>query len=161
MNMQPSISRRPADGFSLVEVLVTLVITAVGLLGLAGMQNLSLKTSYGSYLRTNANNMAYDIADRMRANRDAALGGRYNIAFGNTPGIGGVAGNDLKDWLDAVETTLPEGEASVTVQSDGHARVRIRWLDNRDKSEKSNADTGKSGPDIADEHNVFNLRTQL
>lgn len=116
----------------MIEVLVTLVVVSVGLLGLAGLQNVSLKNTYSSYLMTNASNMAYDLSDRMRANRTAALGGRYNRNFGDgMPNIGGVAGNDLTAWLNAIQNTLPEGDGAVTVGPEGTALIQIRWLDNR------------------------------
>ncbi|WP_425531315.1 type IV pilus modification PilV family protein, partial [Metallibacterium scheffleri] len=43
---------RPARGFSLVEVLVALIVVAVGLLGIAKMQALLLADTGVSRLRT-------------------------------------------------------------------------------------------------------------
>lgn len=55
-------------GFTLVEVLVAVVVLAVGLLGLAGLQASSLGNNQSAYTRSLATQLAYDIADRMRAN---------------------------------------------------------------------------------------------
>ncbi|MGH8524508.1 MAG: type IV pilus modification protein PilV, partial [Gammaproteobacteria bacterium] len=55
-------------GFSMLEVLITLFILSVGLLGLAAMQAEGLKTSSGSLLRSKAVVAVADITDRMRAN---------------------------------------------------------------------------------------------
>jgi type IV pilus assembly protein PilV len=150
---------RSIRGVSLIEVLVTVVVLSVGLLGLASMQSLSVKNTYSSYLMTNADNMANDIADRMRANREAALGGRYNIDFGNESKIGGVAGDDLSAWLDAIEATMPEGEANIRVRADGSARIRIRWLKNRNKTQTERTDNG--APKDVSEHTTFSMRTQI
>jgi len=71
---QPSTSK----GFSLIEVLVTLVIVIVGLLGLASLMLKGLQTNASSQLRTVAVSQAYDIADRMRANVVGVRAGNYD-----------------------------------------------------------------------------------
>lgn len=58
------------SGFTLVEVLVTVVILAIGLLGLAGLQVNGLLHNTTAYERSQAIFLAYDIIDRMRANRE-------------------------------------------------------------------------------------------
>jgi type IV pilus assembly protein PilV len=68
------IKKRLQKGFTLIEVLVTLFILAIGLLGLAGLLFEGMRNNQGSYLRTQASIMAYDMADRMRANSDQASG---------------------------------------------------------------------------------------
>lgn len=55
-------------GFTLIEVLVAMVILAVGLLGLASMQVLALKDNKDAYLLSQANFLAYEMNDRIRAN---------------------------------------------------------------------------------------------
>ena len=55
-------------GFTLVEVLVAMVILAIGLLGLASLQAIALKDNQDAYLRSQANLLAYEMNDRMRAN---------------------------------------------------------------------------------------------
>jgi len=145
-------SLRRRRGVTLVEMLVALLVISIGLLGLAGLQNVSLQYNHSSYLRTNANNLAYDIADRMRANRDAARNGQYNISFGATPSGGGVVGNDLQEWISAIETTLPDGQGEIEVQGDDRiTTIRIRWLDNRN-AEDTDAENGLV---------TFTLRTRL
>jgi type IV pilus assembly protein PilV len=63
------------QGFTLIEILVTMFILAVGLLGLASLLVDGMKNNQGAYLRTQASILAYDMADRMRANRTQATGG--------------------------------------------------------------------------------------
>jgi len=55
-------------GFSLIEVLVSVLIMAVGILGVAGMQVLSLQQNRNALLRDQALQAGNDILDRMRAN---------------------------------------------------------------------------------------------
>ncbi|MFC1542824.1 type IV pilus modification protein PilV [Pseudomonadota bacterium] len=56
-------------GFSLIEVMVALIVLSVGLLGLAGLQSASLRSTYSSYVRTQAGIAAMEMAERMRANK--------------------------------------------------------------------------------------------
>jgi type IV pilus assembly protein PilV len=76
------VARRDA-GFSLIEILITLVVLSVGLLGLAALHAESLRSSRSAYLRTKAVGLASDMADRMRANRPGALAGDYISATGD------------------------------------------------------------------------------
>ncbi|RLA09507.1 MAG: type IV pilus modification protein PilV, partial [Gammaproteobacteria bacterium] len=57
-----------ARGFTLIEVMVTLLILSVGLLGLAGMIGQSLRFNQGGYTRSQSTFLAYEIIDAMRAN---------------------------------------------------------------------------------------------
>src|SRR5687768_7965049 len=70
-----------SDGMSLIEVLVTLVIISVGLLGVAALQLATVRNNYDAFVRSQAAVLAGDVLDRMRANRRAALNGDYRINF--------------------------------------------------------------------------------
>jgi type IV pilus assembly protein PilV len=77
-------------GFNMVEVLVTLAILSVGLLGVAALQSIGIRFNQQSYQRTQAVFQAYDILDRMRANWkcvDASPACAYdNVVIGTIPG---------------------------------------------------------------------------
>ena len=60
--------KRKNRGFSLIEVLVSVVIMSVGILGVAGLQVLSLQQNRSSMMRAEALQLGNDILDRMRAN---------------------------------------------------------------------------------------------
>src|SRR3954468_10503669 len=108
--MQDAIHRALRErGFTLVEALVALVVLSIGLLGIAGLQLTSLKANHGSATRTQAVYLAYDIIDRMRANRQAAMDGSYNIVAAAAPAAGTVAGDDLIAWRQNIATALPVG----------------------------------------------------
>ena len=64
-------------GVTLIEAMISLVILAMGLLGLAALQGLGTKFGNKAYFRSQAITQAYDIFDRMRANP----GGTPTIMF--------------------------------------------------------------------------------
>lgn len=119
------------SGFSLLESLVAILVLAVGLLGLAGLMASTMRNSHGSYFRTQAVWLSYDVADRMRANRQAALDGNYNIALGDAaPGGASVSATDLQAWRNAL-AVLPQGAGAVNVAADRTVTVTVQWNDTR------------------------------
>lgn len=68
MRMIPDPDYRGQAGFSLLEVLITMVILAVGLLGLAGLQTRAINAETESFSRGQAMMLANEMADRMGAN---------------------------------------------------------------------------------------------
>jgi len=76
-------------GFTLLEVLVALVVIAVGMLGIAVLYVEGLKAERTSIYRTSAVNMAADLADRIRANPAAVAG--YQVAPANSGCTNGIA----------------------------------------------------------------------
>jgi len=108
------------SGFTLVEVLVALVILAIGLLGVAGLQNRSLSGNQGALYRSQAVLFANDIIERMRVNRlqSRVVPSPYSIALG-AAAAGSVpdpAKADLDDWKAEIGN-LPAGDGSVTVSN--------------------------------------------
>jgi type IV pilus assembly protein PilV len=148
----------------MIEVLVALFVLSVGLLGVAGMQQIGLRNSYTAQLRGQATALATDITDRMRANRTAANRGDYVNAYGTTySAVGCPATNstaqvtcDLADWKASLAAQLPLGAGSVERlnNANGSQRVRIsiRWREGRGAT-----------PDVnnPDDFVVFQTETQL
>jgi len=131
-----------------MEILVTVVVLSIGLLGLAGLQLSSLKYNHSAYLRSQATFMANDILDRMRANRAVARAGNYDIAIGAaaaTPGgtcNGSVTDTctpaematlDVSDWKTRLASVLPTGDGSIsrTIGAGDQilATITIQWDD--------------------------------
>jgi type IV pilus assembly protein PilV len=135
--MRPVVRHR---GFSLIEILVTILVLSLGMLGLAGLMATSLRNGMSASHRTQATWMAYDIIDRLRGNRDGALAGTYASALG-TPGAcstaipgGTVPAQDLAAWKNQIACVLPAGDGSVTVSNVSNAAlatVVIQWNDSR------------------------------
>jgi len=119
------------SGFTLIEVLVSLLIFSIGLIGMAGLVVMSVRTNHTAYLRTQATFLAESMAERMRINRIGVWQGNYhlngastNIPSGATVGLpapascsataanGGctpasVANNDLNLFSTQLSTFLP------------------------------------------------------
>jgi len=68
---------RFARGFTLIEVLITLVIFSIGLLGMAGMQLRGSEGTNTAYFRSQATLIANDMAERMHANRAGVDANNY------------------------------------------------------------------------------------
>lgn len=75
--------RRQA-GLTLIEVLIAVVVLAIGLLGIAGLQSAALANNLISYQYTQASTIAQAMLERMRANRDGVLAGSYSLEPGAT-----------------------------------------------------------------------------
>jgi len=121
-----------ASGFTLLEVLVALLVLAIGLLGLAALQTMSMKFSHQSYERTQATLLAYDILDCMRANPN----GDYSATASSDPGCisasctaNQLAEHDLFHWRKAVQNSLAASAATVSTLGNA-ATVTLTWFEN-------------------------------
>lgn len=132
------------NGFTLIEVLIATVVLAIGLLGLAGLQVTSLRNNQSAYNRSQATQLAYDIADRIRANVAGAATytaitpistATAKANCKNTTGCStaDMAENDLFEWNAAITTPgiLPSGVGTITFVDPVYT-VTINWDDNRD-----------------------------
>lgn len=143
-------------GATLVEVMITVVLVSVGLLGLAGLQLASVQNSNSSTERFEATVIARDIVERMRVNRDEALAGSYDINIGENPGGVEIADTDLDAWKDAL-ATLPNGDGAVLVEDPGVVTVTVVWADvSSDNTDVNDDDEAGDGRD-----STLFLRTEL
>lgn len=123
--------RHTNRGFTLLEVLIAIVVLSIGLLGLAGLQANGMRQNHSSNLRSQATFLAYDIMDRIRANRQTALdNGAYNIDIGDSPSGSGLEFNDLSEWKTTLAASLPAGDGSVS-QAGSIFTITIQWDDSR------------------------------
>lgn len=122
----------PQAGFSLIEVLVTIIVVSFGMLGFAGLLNESIAANRQAYMRSQATLLAHDIIERMRVNRVAATGGAYTIALAMSPAGGSVAGEDLVEWKSLLSSYLPAGDGSVVADGSGAVTIVITWDDDND-----------------------------
>lgn len=120
----------------MLEVLISMIVITIGLLGYAGLQAASLKNANTAYLRSQATILSHDIVERMRVNRAVAISGAYTISIGSAAGGGGVAGNDLSEWKRNLGQSLPAGDGSVAVMgvgaTEGNVLITIQWDDDGD-----------------------------
>lgn len=105
-------------GTTLIEVLVTLVVLSIGLLGVAAMQMLSLQSNQNAYFRSQATALTAEITDHARANRSIVLGSSS------------LPNEDF--WNQRAAELLPSGQVSANVNGDpGEITIDVSWLDNR------------------------------
>lgn len=149
----PGRRQQQQHGFSLLEVLITLLILSLGLLGLAGLTGTSLRMSKASEFQGIALQLANDYADRMRGNPKAVVSGLYDLtdpysasaAHQTVPSCTActaedIAAIDRAEWTNNVRDRLPAGGAWVTHRGSS-VRVWIIW-------EEPGANTAPE-PDIA------------
>jgi len=127
----------------MVEVLVSLFILSLGLLGLAALQITGLKSNHMGFFRTQAAQLAYEMGDRMRANPGATTAQTYNGYTGAADYVGtglascvGVANVctpaelaqfDKDQWKTGV-IELPGGSGSVALAPDGtNFTITVCW----------------------------------
>lgn len=117
------------SGFSMIEVLVSIVILSVGLLGTAGLMGKSMRNTNTAYYRTQATVLADDILDRMRANLTAAKHQDYNVGAGPAyaASAGSIARYDAEEWVGALTRDFPDAVGTITTTSSGVVTVNIDW----------------------------------
>jgi type IV pilus assembly protein PilV len=114
-------AKQRTRGFSIVEALVALVVLSIGMLGIAALYVESLQSGRSAIYRTQAVNLANDLADRIRANRTA--GSAYSLPANGAPVTGTcaptntqpsanctppeLATDDLARWLASIRAQLP------------------------------------------------------
>lgn len=126
-----------SGGVSLIEMLIALLVLSFGLLGVAGLQAQSLKNNQSAYLRSQANFLAYEIIDRMRANRADALNNAYNRGDPDDPDTGDLPSSDSTDRADGdlyawsvALSQLPSGLGAIDCLN-GVCTVGVEWDDSR------------------------------
>lgn len=127
-------SLRRQAGATLIEVLIAVLIMAIGLLGVAAIQAVALRNSQASVERTQAVIQSYSILDAMRSNVTAARSGAYNLPKACTsPSAGTRAQSDLKFWVDSLKATVGQA-ACGSVQCDvatAVCTVTVFWDESR------------------------------
>jgi type IV pilus assembly protein PilV len=154
----------------MIEVLVSLVVLSVGLLGLAGLQTTQLQVNQSAYYRSQITILASDLMDRMRANKQGVANGAYDsLIDGSNDDLedpdcltngctaNQMAQQDAYDWNQQIATLLPGGNAVVTRSGSTTVfTITVMWDD--DKS-------GATGTDCSGDPSVdlscFVMQSQL
>lgn len=157
-------------GFTIIEVLVSLVVLGMGLLGIAKLMLFASHSNDSAYLRSQATELAYEILDSMRANRAAAVAHSYDTALGANPtapatcletvcSSTAMAAYDVYVWKQRLSVAstplaglLPGGEGSVvttttaTTPSVTTATIVVQWDDQVAQSSFAGAPVGTVVP---------------
>lgn len=141
---------------SLLEIIIAMLILAVGILGVSGLQALSLQQNRSALFRTDALHIANDILDRIRAN---PLSSYAPVTLGSAPSaskncINGtcnqaeMAAFDIAQWkcslnskddegnaydlceAYAIKSSIPQGAGSITLTG-GVYEIRVQWVGDR------------------------------
>ncbi len=129
--------RHAQHGAGLVEVLVAVLILALGLLGMAGLQANALKKNQSSYARSQAVMLSYYMLEAMRADRANAVGGSYDTAstgLCSSTAITGttLADNTRKDWVDSLRDNLGDADSTcgiIDCDNTGVCTITVQWND--------------------------------
>jgi len=131
-----------AQGLTMLEMLVALVVLSVGLIGVAALQMRGQQFNYFAYVRTQATFLAYDLMDRMRINEDAAYQGLYQTqctsleeknCVNTSCSPTDLAGYDLAQWCQLLEL-LPEGRAIVNFENNTY-EINLFWVESREEEQ--------------------------
>lgn len=123
-------SGRSQLGMSLIEVMVSVLVLAVGVLGVAAMQAITLKNSGSSAARTQASIQIYSMMDIIRADRPNVATYNTNIY---TEGDGSGTPGTMMGWLDGLKTTVaPDAKGRVVcIANSMTCSVGVEWSDER------------------------------
>ncbi|WP_375176777.1 type IV pilus modification protein PilV [Marinobacter mobilis] len=153
---------RQQQGSSLIEILVAVLIFAIGLLGVAGMQVYSLKMNANSHIRTQANLLAQDMVERMRSNPFQR--GAYAMSFSEcttavtgNPSSADIAASDRRNWCRQLDRNLPAGQGSVDVDN-GLVTITVRW---QERAGREQVDGNGNGTGSEQSSHQFVIRARL
>lgn len=137
-------------GISLFEILITILVVSVGLLGLAGLQFAGLRAANNAQQHTQATLLAQDIEARIRANSAAAKSPIYaynNVTLDTSSSPGSadcltaactpvqMANDDIYQWYRLIvpmagdKPLLPNASITVTSNNGTDFQTTIQWGD--------------------------------
>lgn len=118
--VRPRLPRRAATaGFALLEALVAILLVAVGVLGLVGLQAKMTHAQTASKFGGDATYLATELIGTMWVDTP-------NLASYATTSAAPCSYARCSDWLAKVATALPKGKASVTVAA-GVVTIAVSW----------------------------------
>lgn len=127
------------NGFSLLEVLITILVVSLGLLGMAALIMSGVRSNNIAHYRSVATKQAEDIADRMRANLAGARAGNYDTLTANIPSSSDcmatacsaaqMAAYDHSQWNTANSRLLPGGQGTVNGNVTVGYTITLMWTE--------------------------------
>lgn len=106
-------------GFSLLELLISLLIFAIGFLGLVSLQHLSFRLTQDTVLQSTAMTLADNLVEQLKVNKPSSIEG---------------------SWQKSIEDSLPNAQATLVKQGE-YFDIKVQWLESQFSEELSNTQT--------------------
>ena len=138
-NSLTSVAPNQSRGFSLIEVLISIIILSFGLLGMVGLQAAALQSNREARMQSAAGSLARELAEMMRGNKDIGLLTSSNTYFGDFSSplapattsycmnvatsttacadTTAIANAQMTEWLSRVDSELPGARVRICVDS--------------------------------------------
>lgn len=154
-------------GVGLIEVLASMLILGVGVLGMLSVQTRSVQFNKAAMFESQAIILAGDIMDRARANLDVTM--RYRIDFndpdptfttcdGNSANCDNnqLADYDVATWRTEIAATLPDGNGEIAILNGvGDVAIFVVTIQYRDERVESGSARGQGGSTFIPKQIVF------
>ena len=118
-------------GFSLIEVLVSMILISFGLLSLGNLQSRSLHFSSEAYMETQSALHMKEVVEILRANKVSAKLGDYNIALSSFSDLAApttsIVEIDRYNWFNNLNNILPGAKASINCGNDSHCVLELQY----------------------------------
>ena len=123
-----------------MEVLIAVLVLAVGMLGMAALQAVTLKNSNSSAARSQAAMQTYSLFDQLRLNREAAMAGGFNVSGWTCSAAAADPEAEEPDttdyslfngWLGDVQQVLGPTACGRIQCAAQECSVGVRWDDSR------------------------------
>jgi type IV pilus assembly protein PilV len=135
--------QRIAHGVSLIEVLVSILLVTLGVLGASAMQTVALRNNQSSYEGTQSSILVQGLLDAMRSNAAGVTAGNYNTSgwLCTAPTATTLPARDMARWINALHDQMNAAACgrvtcAATTGSAGSntCTVSVRWNDARTAS---------------------------
>lgn len=174
-NIYPNYLCHHQAGMTLIEVLVSMLLLAIGMLGIAGLQAATSKYRVNTAARSEIAVLLTDFADKVRANPDAA-GNNFVTGFASTPEYALAsdwdtqkanaltisknclstvcssserATYDMLSWRTKVRASAPQGASWVTGNRSDGFNVTLMWFDKEFTDKRQTTNDGTTANAVA------------
>jgi len=127
------------SGFSMIEVLITVLILSFGLLGMANLITTGMRANTTAQYRSIATQQTLDMADRMRANLAGVRAGSYDAIAAGIPAANDcfaaecdetqIATYDQAQWNTTNAAVLPNGSGTVAGDLANGFSITLMWAE--------------------------------
>lgn len=180
--MVNTFSSNKSHGVGLIEVLIAMLVIAVGILGFVGLQTTAKRTGYEALQRSTAVYLVNDILERMRSNSTAVFAGSYSVVNLGNNSLGDaapgcldavscstleIANYDLWEWEQRLDGAVEGGRGGLVSPrgcinvNNGFVAVAIAWRgysEGTDPANPEDIDNCGSGLGLYDGNAADSLR---